>query len=316
MADGEMRRARARPSSPSSATTLSKGKDVAIFDKRLVADDPLTLQELGDEFGISRERVRQLEAAPHRHAPRLSEGASSGDAVGSLSSTRGGHALRRRDADRQPRRHHAARDRDAAHGRPRRRRGHAAHARAALAPRHRGQAARLARRARRPSATSRASSRWLAAGERVALVHRRRHAGGERSGRRARRAAAAAGVRVVPIPGAVRGDRGARARASSPAVPLRRLPAARGHRARDALAAVRATPEAVVLFESPQRLAATLAELAELCPTARRGRARAHQDARGVVRGHARRAGREHEREWLGEVNARRLGPDSDAASG
>ncbi len=41
--------------------TLS-GKDVAIFEKRLVADEPLTLQELGDEFGISRERVRQLEA--------------------------------------------------------------------------------------------------------------------------------------------------------------------------------------------------------------------------------------------------------------
>ena len=39
-----------------------KGKDVLIFDKRMVAEDPLTLQELGDEFGISRERVRQLEA--------------------------------------------------------------------------------------------------------------------------------------------------------------------------------------------------------------------------------------------------------------
>jgi RNA polymerase sigma-32 factor len=38
------------------------GKDVVIFDKRLVADEPLTLQELGDEFGVSRERVRQLEA--------------------------------------------------------------------------------------------------------------------------------------------------------------------------------------------------------------------------------------------------------------
>jgi RNA polymerase sigma-32 factor len=41
--------------------TLS-GKDVAIFDKRLVSDEPMTLQELGDEFGVSRERVRQLEA--------------------------------------------------------------------------------------------------------------------------------------------------------------------------------------------------------------------------------------------------------------
>ncbi|MCC6644939.1 MAG: RNA polymerase factor sigma-32 [Polyangiaceae bacterium] len=39
-----------------------KGKELIIFDKRLVAEEPLTLQELGDEFGVSRERVRQLEA--------------------------------------------------------------------------------------------------------------------------------------------------------------------------------------------------------------------------------------------------------------
>ncbi len=39
-----------------------KGKDVVIFDKRMAADEPLTLQELGTEFGVSRERVRQLEA--------------------------------------------------------------------------------------------------------------------------------------------------------------------------------------------------------------------------------------------------------------
>ena len=39
-----------------------KGKDVIIFDKRMAADEPLTLQELGTEFGVSRERVRQLEA--------------------------------------------------------------------------------------------------------------------------------------------------------------------------------------------------------------------------------------------------------------
>ena len=42
--------------------TRLTGKDVAIFDKRLLAEEPLTLQELGDEFGISRERVRQIEA--------------------------------------------------------------------------------------------------------------------------------------------------------------------------------------------------------------------------------------------------------------
>ena len=42
-------------------TLAGKDKELAIFDERLVADDPLTLQELGDRFGISRERVRQLE---------------------------------------------------------------------------------------------------------------------------------------------------------------------------------------------------------------------------------------------------------------
>ncbi len=42
-------------------TLEGKDKELAIFDERLVADDPLTLQDLGDRFHISRERVRQLE---------------------------------------------------------------------------------------------------------------------------------------------------------------------------------------------------------------------------------------------------------------
>jgi RNA polymerase sigma-32 factor len=42
-------------------TLAGKDKELAIFDERLVSDEPLTLQELGDRFGISRERVRQLE---------------------------------------------------------------------------------------------------------------------------------------------------------------------------------------------------------------------------------------------------------------
>jgi RNA polymerase sigma-32 factor len=41
--------------------TLS-GKELEIFDARLIAEEPLTLQELGDQFGVTRERVRQLEA--------------------------------------------------------------------------------------------------------------------------------------------------------------------------------------------------------------------------------------------------------------
>lgn len=39
-----------------------KGRDSKIWDKRLVAEKPLTLQQLGDLFGVSRERARQLQA--------------------------------------------------------------------------------------------------------------------------------------------------------------------------------------------------------------------------------------------------------------
>jgi len=37
-------------------------KELSIFDQRLTAENPKTLQELGKKFDISRERVRQLEA--------------------------------------------------------------------------------------------------------------------------------------------------------------------------------------------------------------------------------------------------------------
>jgi len=37
------------------------GKDARIYHERMVAEEPRTLQELGEEFGVSRERVRQLE---------------------------------------------------------------------------------------------------------------------------------------------------------------------------------------------------------------------------------------------------------------
>jgi len=38
-----------------------KGKEAEIFDHRIMADKPLTLQELGDKYHISRERVRQIQ---------------------------------------------------------------------------------------------------------------------------------------------------------------------------------------------------------------------------------------------------------------
>ncbi|MDR1921201.1 MAG: RNA polymerase factor sigma-32 [Candidatus Adiutrix sp.] len=40
--------------------TLSP-REKLIIEKRLLADSPVTLQEIGEEFGVSRERVRQLE---------------------------------------------------------------------------------------------------------------------------------------------------------------------------------------------------------------------------------------------------------------
>ena len=38
-----------------------KDKEKVIFEKRLLAEQPLTLQEIGDKYGLTRERVRQLE---------------------------------------------------------------------------------------------------------------------------------------------------------------------------------------------------------------------------------------------------------------
>jgi RNA polymerase sigma-32 factor len=39
---------------------LSK-RELVIFEKRILAEDPQTLQDLGAQFGVSRERIRQLE---------------------------------------------------------------------------------------------------------------------------------------------------------------------------------------------------------------------------------------------------------------
>jgi len=51
-----------------------KGKDLVIYERRLAPlmrdEDPVTLQEIGNEFGITRERVRQIEVRVKR---RLAE---------------------------------------------------------------------------------------------------------------------------------------------------------------------------------------------------------------------------------------------------
>lgn len=44
------------------AKTL-EAKDRYIFEKRLIAEEPITLQEIGEHYGVSRERARQIESA-------------------------------------------------------------------------------------------------------------------------------------------------------------------------------------------------------------------------------------------------------------
>lgn len=51
-------------------------KELAILNQRLLADQEVTLQDIGDQFGISRERVRQIETNLKKKIARLLEGLS------------------------------------------------------------------------------------------------------------------------------------------------------------------------------------------------------------------------------------------------
>src|SRR3989338_5507690 len=53
------------------------GRDREIFDLRLLTETPLTLQEVGDRYGFSRERARQIEARIDRKSTRLNSSHSS-----------------------------------------------------------------------------------------------------------------------------------------------------------------------------------------------------------------------------------------------
>jgi RNA polymerase sigma-32 factor len=43
------------------ALRVLNARERLIIEERLMADEPITLQELGDRLGVSKERVRQLE---------------------------------------------------------------------------------------------------------------------------------------------------------------------------------------------------------------------------------------------------------------
>ena len=157
---------------------------------------------------------------------------------------------------------------------------------------------------------------WLADGDDVAFVTDAGVPAVSDPGAALVNAATAAGVRIVPIPGpsAVTAAVAASGIVTGGFRFYGFLPRSGTARA-DALASVLATPEAVVLFESPQRLAATLTELAELCPerplVVAREMTKVHEEfVRGTVAGVA-----AEPREWLGEVTLV-LGPDAEAAAG
>jgi RNA polymerase sigma-32 factor len=57
------------------AATLD-GKELEIFKARLLSEDPETLQEIGARFGISRERVRQIETRLKRRLKEFIEAAA------------------------------------------------------------------------------------------------------------------------------------------------------------------------------------------------------------------------------------------------
>lgn len=118
-----------------------------------------------------------------------------------------------------------------------------------------------------PPALVRALVGRLLAGERLALVTDAGTPSVSDPGARLVAAAAEAGARVVPLPGAsaVLAAIAASGLAQGAFRFVGFLPRA-GEARRDALAALRAAPELVVLFEAPNRLRATLAELAAAQP--------------------------------------------------
>jgi 16S rRNA (cytidine1402-2'-O)-methyltransferase len=156
---------------------------------------------------------------------------------------------------------------------------------------------------------------WLTAGESVALLTDAGMPSVSDPGAELVEAAFRAGIRVVPIPGpsAVTTAVGASGMVRGAFRFFGFLPRAGTARA-DALSTVVATPEPVVIFEAPQRIAETLRELAMLCPSrpafVAREMTKIHEEfMRGTVEEIAR-----VEREWLGEITLV-LGADLEATA-
>jgi len=157
---------------------------------------------------------------------------------------------------------------------------------------------------------------WLDGGEDVAFVTDAGVPAVSDPGAALAAAAVAANIRIVPIPGpsAVTAAVAASAIVTGGFRFFGFLPRTGTARA-DAIASVLATPEAVVFFESPQRMGDTLAELAQVCPerelVVAREMTKLHEEfVRGTVAAVA-----AVPREWLGEITIV-LGPDANAGAG
>ncbi len=143
----------------------------------------------------------------------------------------------------------------------------------------------------------------LEANESVALVTDAGAPGVSDPGPALVRAAAEAGVRVVPVPGAsaVTAAIAASGLVDGPFLFLGFLPR-HGKKRRRALERVEKSPEPVILFESPQRVAETLRELAEAAPERAvalcRELTKMHEE---ILRGSLGELAA-LERDWLGEI--------------
>jgi 16S rRNA (cytidine1402-2'-O)-methyltransferase len=159
---------------------------------------------------------------------------------------------------------------------------------------------------------------WLAEGQTVGLVTDAGMPSVSDPGAELVRAAVHAGIRVIPIPGpsAVTAAIAASGLADGGFRFFGFLPRSGTARA-TALTTLLSTPEMVVFFEAPTRVAATLEELTALCPSRQlviaREMTKMHEElVRGTV---AEVAEREAKREWLGEVTLV-LGADAEAGAG
>jgi RNA polymerase sigma-32 factor len=64
-----------------SAMTTLNDREKRIFEARRLRDDPATLEDLSAEFGVSRERIRQIEVRAFEKVQRAVQQSAKGDAL-------------------------------------------------------------------------------------------------------------------------------------------------------------------------------------------------------------------------------------------